>query len=151
MDAKLEKVQAELSTAYAHFFEVATELEPAKRNQPGVYGDWSPNDVISHLVGWDRSVQEFIADPDGFDPPYDVDAFNAKSVSERQHLSWDESINELQINFRGLQKAISTVTSDMKIYNRVSGWLKGRREDYDVHASQLRDWTQQNGDSSTQT
>jgi hypothetical protein len=150
MDAELEKLQTELSTVYARFFQVATALEPAKHNQPGVCGDWSPKEVVAHLTGWDKSVQEFIADPDGFDPPYDVDTFNAKSVSERQHLSWDESIDELQAGFRGLQKVVSTVTADMRIYNRISEWLKLRREDYDLHAGQLQDWIQRNGDSSTQ-
>ena len=147
--SSLEKLQAEFSTAYAHFFQVATALEPARRNQPGVCGDWSPKEIISHLTGWDKSMQAFVLDPDVFDPPDDIDAFNAKSVSERQHLSWDESIAELQAGFRGLQEAISTVTSDMRIYTRVSGWLKGRREDYDFHAGQLRAWIQQNGESST--
>jgi len=148
MDIELEGLQTRLSVAYTNFFRVIKQLEPNKRSQPGVSGDWSPKDVISHLIGWDKSLQEFIADPDGFipGPLYDTNTFNAKSVSERQHQSWEETIDELQSSYINLQKAITTVTAEMKIYGRVSEWLKGRREDYKFHTSQMEEWIEQNGE-----
>lgn len=148
MDTGLAELQTELSKAYTNFFRVVTQLEPDKRNQSGVSGHWSPKDVISHLIGWDKSLQAFIVDPDGFnpDPLYDTNTFNAKSVSKRQHQSWEETIAELQSSYMDLQKAITTVTAEMKIYDRVSGWLKGRREDYQFHTSQMEEWIEQNGE-----
>ena len=146
MDRDLDEVRTEFSLAYTNFFRVIQQLEPDKRCQSGVSGHWSPKDVISHLIGWDKSLQEFIADPDRFnpDPLYDTNTFNAKSVSERQHQSWEETIHELQRSYMELQKAITTVTAEMKIYDRVSEWLKGRREDYEFHTSQMEEWIMQN-------
>lgn len=145
MDTDLERLQTEFSIAYTNFFQVIKQLEPGKRSQPGVSGHWSPKDVISHLIGWDKSLQAFIADPDGFnpDPLYDINMFNAKSVSERQHQSWEETIDELQSSYTDLQKGITTVTAEMQIYDRVSAWLKGRREDYEFHTSQMKKWIEQ--------
>ena len=150
MDIELKGLQTEFSIAYTNFFRVIQQLEPDKGSQSGVSGDWSPKDVISHLIGWDKSLQEFIADPDEFnpDPLYDINTFNAKSVSERQHQSWEETIDELQSSYIDLEKAITTVTVEMKIYDRVSGWLKGRREDYEFHASQMEEWIEQDGEGS---
>ena len=150
MNTELENLQTKFSTAYAHFLQIATALEPDKRNRPGACGEWSPKDVISHLSGWDKLMQAFITDLDLFDPPDDIDTFNAKSVLERQNLSWEESITESHSGFYGLQEAITAVTPDMQIYNRVCGWLNGRKEDYDFHAAQLGAWDQQNGESSAQ-
>ena len=78
MDIELEGLQTELSTAYTNFFRIIKQLEPDKHSQCGVSGDWSPKDVISHLIGWDKSLQEFIADPDRFnpDPLYDTNTFD---------------------------------------------------------------------------
>ncbi|MCG8351978.1 MAG: ClbS/DfsB family four-helix bundle protein [Chloroflexales bacterium] len=147
MDIDLTKLEAELSKAYADFIRVTTQLGPGKFYQPGVSGDWSPKDVVSHLIGWDTALQEFITDPDGFNPNplYDVDMFNAKSVSERQHQSWEETVDELQSSYKDLQKAISGVAREMKIYDRVKGWMKGRKADYELHTMQIEEWIAQNG------
>jgi len=148
MDIDLAELQTELSITYTNFFRVINQLEPDKRSQAGVSGHWSPKDVISHLIGWDKSLQAFIVDPDEFNPAplYDTNTFNAKSVSARQHQSWEETIAELQSSYRDLEKAITTVTAEMKIYDRVSGWLKGRREDYQFHTNQMEEWIEQNGE-----
>ena len=146
MDADLEALQTELSIAYINFFRVIKQLEPEKQGQAGVSGAWSAKDVISHLIGWDKALQAFIADPDRFnpDPLYNIDTFNAKSVSKRQRQSWETTIDELQNSFTGLEKALTTVTAEMKIYDRVRGWVKGRGEDYEFHTSQLEEWLEQN-------
>jgi hypothetical protein len=148
MDTDLKGLQMELSMAYTNLLRVIKQLEPDKRSQAGVCGHWSSKDVISHLIGWDKSLQEFIVDPDEFNPEplYDTNAFNAKSVSERQHQSWEEMIDEWQSSFIDLEKAITTITAEMKIYNRVSEWLKGRTEDYEFHTRQMEEWIEQNGE-----
>jgi hypothetical protein len=140
----------EYSSAYDNFFKVMIQLEPHKRSQSGLSGDWSPKDVISHLIGWDQAVQAYIADPGGFDPDplYEVDTFNAKSVADRQNQSWEETLDELQSSSENLQKAIRTVTTEMKIYYRLSEWLKGRGKDYKFHTRQLEGWIMQDKEES---
>ena len=147
MDTELARLQAELSTAHTNFLQAIKQLDPDSRERSGVSGFWSAKDVIFHLIGWDKSMQEYIADPDGFDPDplYDTDSFNAKSVAKRQHQSWKEAVDELQSSYKALQKAITTVTVDLQIYDRVCGWLKGRIKDYELHAIQIEAWMKQNG------
>lgn len=139
MITKLNELKEKLEFSHTNFVQVANQLDPKKHNQAGVCGEWSPRDVVSHLVGWDKSLKEFILDIDNFDPPYDVHRFNSLSVESRKHMSWNEVMNELNTNFSDLGRAIATVEPQMKIYNRVTSWLSGRIEDYELHKSQLED------------
>ncbi len=141
MDIELKRLQTELSIAYTKFCRVVEQLEPSKQLQSGVSGDWSPKDVLAHLIGWDQALYQFIIDPEGFnpDPLYDIDKFNAKSVSERHHQSWDEVLSALKGNYLALESKITTVTADMQIYDRVVGWVQGRTKDYEFHRKQLED------------
>ena len=140
MDKNINQLLTKLTSAYTNFIQAAHQLDPNKRYQSGVCGEWSPKDVISHLVGWDKSLKALIVSPDDFEPPYDVHHFNARSVASRKHLNWEEVLDELETNFQDLKQALATVDSDMKIYRRVIEWLPGRKEDYELHTSQLEAW-----------
>ena len=140
MDANLNESQGKLNIAYANFIQAANQLDPNKRYQAGVCGEWSPKDVVSHLIGWDKSLKTFMVDTENFDPPHDVNNFNMLSVKSRNHLSWGEVMNELETNFSDLTQAIATLEPQMKIYKRVNSWLLGRIEDYELHTGQLEDW-----------
>ena len=136
----LKERLADCVQAQAEFVQVSVQLDPEKREQPGVCGDWSPKDVVAHLVGWDQAFLEFINDPDNFIPPDDIDLFNERSVQVRKQLSWSVVMQEMEINFRQLQQAVASVNADMKIYDWTMRWLGGRTEDYDLHRSQFEVW-----------
>jgi len=129
-----------LSGAYTKFCQAANQLTPQQHNQPGVCGDWSPKEVVAHLVGWDELFHDFIVDPDEFDPPIDVNQFNTHSVATLQELPWAGVMRELEVSFRGLEQALSTVQPDMKMYPRVMMWMQGRIEDYELHTGQIAAW-----------
>jgi len=149
MKKPLKHHPSDLAAAYTRFCHIADQLPPAKRQQAGVCGAWSPKDVVAHLIGWDQSLQAYITDPDQFIPPDDVHAFNAQSVSARQHLSWAETIAALQAQHQALQQALTTVTPQMKIYNRVQQWRQGRIADYTLHTAQLAQWLEPDGNTQT--
>ena len=140
MDTHLEELHTKLSVAYVDFLQTAKQLDATKRDQPGVCGEWTPKDVVAHLIGWDASLCSFITDPEGFDPPHDVHAFNTQSVAKRQSLAWEVVMDELEQNFADLQRAIATITPEMKPYERVCSWIQGRTEDYKLHMQQLKEW-----------
>ena len=140
MDAELSVLWRELDAAHATFIQAADRLDPAARRQVGVCGEWSPKEVAAHLVGWDASLKQFIADTERFEPPNDVHGFNRQSVAARKGLSWSAVIDELGQNFRELGQAIATVEPEMRIYERVHGWMAGRIEDYRLHTGQLESW-----------
>ncbi|MCB9077610.1 MAG: maleylpyruvate isomerase N-terminal domain-containing protein [Anaerolineaceae bacterium] len=140
MDENINRLFTELTAAYANFIQVANQLDGNKRYQAGVCGEWSPKDVISHLVGWDQSLKALIVAPDEFEPPYEVDNFNARSVASRKDLDWAAVIDEMETNFEELRQALALVKPEMPIYRRVISWLPGRREDYELHTRQLEAW-----------
>jgi hypothetical protein len=137
---KLSERLSNLTRAQADFVRIGNQIDPQKRDQPGVCGQWSPKDLAAHLVGWDKSLLEFITDMDSFTPPDDIDRFNDQSVQMRKHLSWPDVMQEMEVNFRQLQQAVVTVNPEMKIYDRVISWLAGRTEDYIIHRGQLAAW-----------
>ena len=147
MERELDGLHTEFSLAYTTLFCLIHQLAPEHREQVGVNGEWSPHEMIAHLIGWDRALSAFIADPKGFDPAplYDRQAFNATSVSARRHQSWDDTIDEWQDSYRTLQQALTTVTTDMPIYARVCWWLRGRQGEYTFHTRQLEAWMAQQG------
>ena len=142
MNINLCRLTHELSLTYLRFIQLAEILPPEKHNHAGICGHWSPKDVISHLIGWDKSLCDFIKNPDAFDPEplHDVHAFNAKSVSDRHALTWELTMDELKLTFSELREALEIITPEIKIYERVQSWVSGRVDDYRLHSTQLEDW-----------
>ena len=142
MSTEVDILLSNLTAAYTCFVQVSGQLEPSKREQAGVCGDWSPRQVIAHLAGWDRALYAFIHDPANFVPPGDIDIFNANSVAERDHLSWEKTLSGLQRGMEELRAVTSNVKPELRIYPRVHAWLQSRTTDYEVHARQLQAWVE---------
>jgi hypothetical protein len=134
-----------LGDAYTAFVKVASELDAALHNKAGVCGEWSPREVVTHLVGWDAKAVEGLEQFANGHGEYfvfpDIDEFNAQSVDTRQHLSWETALTELETAQQELQAMITLVQH--KGLNAESGfgqWLIGRKEDYELHTRQLQAW-----------
>lgn len=140
MDSSLTALNERLNTTFARFVQVAKQLDPALHYQIGSGGEWTPKDVVAHLIGWDKALLTFIMDPEKFVPPNDIDEFNAHSVNTREKDKWPQVMVELEATFLNLSQAIMTVTPQMRIYARVKSWLLGRIEDYELHTSQIQYW-----------
>ncbi len=142
MPQRLEDRQLEFSVAFSAFCEILDQIDDKKYDQPGVCGAWSPREVVFHLLGWDRAMEAFIANPECFDhvPLLDFDSFNAQSISDRQHQLWEETLDEMQCGHARLQESIATVSAESKIFERLCEWLMGRKADYEHHTVQLSRW-----------
>lgn len=137
----------DLNTAHQDFMQVATQLPSTLREEKGVCGDeWSPKDVVAHLIGWDQAAVYFlglfsIGLGDTFNPAIDGDKFNANSVHMRESLSWDEVIVELSTTYDDLQHIITILaTHHLKSDGGYGHALIGRKDDYLFHTQQLRVW-----------
>lgn len=145
MSASWTELAENLDQAYTAFIEVASQLDADLHNEAGVCGEWSPREVAAHLVGWDaeavRAFRLFAnGDGDKFIPPQ-VDEFNAQSVSSRQALTWNETLNELQTTQHDLQEMIQVVAAQgLNPAGGFGGWLVGRKDDYEYHTPQLQAW-----------
>lgn len=136
----------ELDVAHQHLMEIAAQLSPELRDKNGVCGEWSPRQVITHLIGWDREAVHFLmlfADGrgDSYDPDFDINDFNTQSVKSREHLSWNEVMADLGHTHVELQKIIVRLYfKDLPSDNGFGRALIGRIEDYQLHARQLAAW-----------
>jgi hypothetical protein len=131
-----------LADAYAQFSSACAALAPARVEQGGICGDWSARQVAAHLSGWNheaaRVSAQLLEDPDATMTNYDVDAFNAKSVTDRQGLSWAQTLDDLQAGFNEYKKIIAGVSEkDRATSAGFEEWLKIMTEEYQDHRTQL--------------
>jgi hypothetical protein len=124
-------------------------IPPGLIERTGVCGNWSPKDVVAHLVAWDKEaaqrIQVFLEGP-AEDIEYAIDEFNAKSVAERKHTSWDLLLADLYDAQNLLRSRFELVSrTHLKLDKRFWGWLRGRTNDYEEHTNQLVSWLGRNG------
>jgi len=95
--AELGRTRAELLAAIGGMGEAALDRK-------GVVGDWSVKNVLAHIAAWEAWVVEALparmttgATPQEFrQRAEDEDRFNAEEVAEREELTPDEQLMELE-------------------------------------------------------
>jgi hypothetical protein len=95
--AALERTRAELLAAIGG-------LEEAALDRTGVVGDWSIKNVLAHIAAWEAWVIQTlparmasgVTPPDFRQRAEDEDRFNAEEVAEREELTPDEQLMELE-------------------------------------------------------
>jgi hypothetical protein len=103
MDA-LNDAQAALGSTRAELLAAIGGLGEAALDRKGVIGDWSIKNVLAHIAAWEAWVVEVLPErmttgttPQGFrQRAEDEDRFNAEEVAEREELTPDEQLMELE-------------------------------------------------------
>jgi hypothetical protein len=101
--------------------------------------------VVAHATGWEleavarlRAIRADLALPD---VTYDADAFNAASVTARQHMGWEVALDDLRRAHAELDALLATLSPEEAAGDeRFAEWVTGRAEDFEHHAGQLRAW-----------
>lgn len=144
MPADWKKLLEELSNLQGEFIEVAQQIAKPKRNQPGVCGSWSPKQVAAHITGWEKEItRQFELFRDGLEEAieYDIDEFNKESVQKRDHLSWEETITELQqAHEQFSEKAMSISSRELANNTEYKEWVEVQINHYRHHINQLKKW-----------
>lgn len=100
--------------------------------------------MIAHISGWDKEViRQFDLFRDGLDKAikHDIEGFNKKSVQERGHLSWKETIAELQQAHKQFyQKAMSLSSKKLSKNEEYRDWVEVQIAHYIHHTQQLKRW-----------
>jgi len=99
----LSDALAELGRTRAELLAAIGGLEEAALDRNGVIGDWSIKNVLAHIAAWEAWVVEALparmatgATPHDFrQRAQDEDRFNAEEVAEREELTPDEQLMEL--------------------------------------------------------
>ncbi|MFQ6109997.1 MAG: ClbS/DfsB family four-helix bundle protein [Candidatus Aminicenantales bacterium] len=119
--------------------------------------DWSPRDVVAHLVGWNRYIIEGSNQIQrGELPFYDIDPgedyckVNARLVQEYSSTDREELLDNLQASAQELMQFLRTLDPDewgrdfgvrhkasvVTIRNTVDELI----EDYDIHRERIEEW-----------
>jgi uncharacterized damage-inducible protein DinB len=139
------RMQEKLRDASNDFMDVAQRLDPKLRKKENVCGQWSANEVVAHIAGWEREVircfRMFLLDPTQ-DDTYDVNSFNEHSVASRKHLSWDELIAELTAAQEELGEVNASLgPDDLTRENRFLEWTVVLVRHYQHHMNQIKELT----------
>jgi hypothetical protein len=100
----LNQVLAELSRTRADLLGALAGLDEAALDRKGVIGEWSIKNVLAHIAAWEDWVVQALpvrvatgATPADFrQRAEDEDRFNAEEVAEREELTPDEQLMELE-------------------------------------------------------
>lgn len=123
---------------------------------------WSPRDIVAHLIGWNRYIIEgskqikrkelpFYDN----DPGEDYSKVNAFLVRQYSSRDKQELLDELQASVHDLKKFLESLDPSewdrdygvrhkgaiLTIQNTVDELI----EDYDIHKEQIENWKNQNG------
>jgi hypothetical protein len=99
----LSDALAELGHTRAELLAAIGGLDEAALDRKGVIGEWSIKNVLAHIAAWEAWVVEALparmatgATPHDFrQRAQDEDRFNAEEVAEREELTPDEQLMEL--------------------------------------------------------
>lgn len=136
----------ELEDAHQRFVRVCEHLSPDLYEKSGACGEWSPRQVVAHIIGWDVEAVHYLArfasdNGESYNPNFDVDEFNARSVGKRVDSSWEACLAELSRAHAAIQQIVRLI--DAQGRDPSSGFargLAGRIADYKLHTDQLAVW-----------
>lgn len=125
-------------------FQAVLEGYPAEKTEEnGALGIWSPKQIVAHLSGWvvraTTRYQDFRAGDTENVYESDLDGFNAQSVADRAHLSWDDTVADLSQAVEAFFVEVKAVPA-LAIGDdpRYVEWLIGLDKEFRNHGVDLR-------------
>jgi hypothetical protein len=108
---------AELDREWAHIERICAGLSEADMLAPGVEGEWSVKDILSHLSAWEKYLLDRLGYVlSGQHPLYptmtswdDVHRFNAQVYADNK----DRPLTSVIIEFRSLYRGVMTVLESL--------------------------------------
>lgn len=158
-EARKVELLEDLECARAGVLDAIGSLPPAHRREPFL-GIWSSYELVAHLIGWDYTNIQAIADIQAGQLPQfyahrdrDWQTYNAHLVSEYSKDSWEELMAAVAESYRCLVAVLRALPAD-ELYRdrgiRFRGWkvLIGRLVEADIkdvttHAAQVRAFIEQ--------
>jgi hypothetical protein len=141
-----------IDSAWVAFQASYAGLSNSQLSEPGVVGDWSVKDVISHVTWWEeealRHLPPIIAGerPPRYSVTYGgIDAFNAMMAEQKRDLSVSDVLTQQDDTHRRLIAFVQRVPEDQ--FARETRFRRRLRLDtyghYPIHTRAIREWRQQ--------
>ena len=144
----IERILRRLETAWIGFKESYAGLPDARLLEPGVVGDWSVKDILTHVNTWEDEALNYLPVilQGGKPPRYasygGIDSFNARMTEQKRDLSLPQVRRMLDETHRRLVDLIRRTPEDQLV-----GDTRFRRRlrldtygHYPEHAQAIREW-----------
>ena len=148
-DEAKERLLARLESAWQDFTASYDGLAVAALETAGVTRAWSVRDIIAHVTSWEEEALKHLPHvlrgerPPRYSVTYGgIDAFNAKTMAERQSLSLDDVLRQQEDVHRRLVELVrSTPGAECRGDTRFRRRLKlDTYGHYPKHAAAIRRW-----------
>ena len=126
--------------------QLARAIPEAKQQHPGCCGNWSPQQLLAHIAGWDWEGQQVLRLKLAnmpIPPEENNDTFNAKAIAARQQLSWDEVVADVEAAHAALAGLCANVSQEHARQSRLFGQvLQAMIREYLYNGDQLAAWVE---------
>jgi hypothetical protein len=138
-----------LDQAWVAFKDSYAGLSEDEMMEPGVTGDWSVREIISHVTWWEEEALTHLplilegGKPARYSVTYGgIDAFNAQKTEQNQNFSLAEVVRHQEEIHRKLVDFLQTVPEDQ--LSQETRFRHRLRLDtyshYPLHAEAIRNW-----------
>ncbi len=151
---KKEKVFHRLEAAWLAFTGSYSGLSRGQLTVPGVSGEWSVKEIISHVSWWEEEAIKHIPmilegrRPQRYSVLYGgIDAFNSKMAEQKRSLSLARVLKDQEETHRRLIEYLHTVPENQ--FATETRFLRRLRLDtyghYAIHARAIEEWKKKSG------
>jgi hypothetical protein len=100
----MTRAEERLNSNHGRLVQAARAVPERLRNVPIPGWDWTPREMLAHVVAWQEEALRHLAEPDAPWPARsEVDAWNAAALRALRHLAWDAALARLEANHRELR------------------------------------------------
>jgi hypothetical protein len=93
-----------LNSNHGRLLHAARAVPESRRCEPLPETDWTPRDLLAHVVAWQEEAMRRFREPDVAGPePDEIDRWNAAAHERLRRLGWDDVLARLEANHRELK------------------------------------------------
>ncbi len=134
-------------------------LSEAQLTQPGILGEWSVKDILSHIIFWEqRMLNRFrtgqgLPVPEGMTVPQFIDYLNEQNYRATRDKPLAQVLDEFRDSHRQVLEFLATLTDDDLNDPERYEWWRGEPvwhyirgdtyEHYREHSEPIRAWHEQ--------
>ena len=132
-----QELVSQMQESYQSFLEACESLSQSQATTSGACGEWSAKAVVDHLTGWQVEslpILQNLLETDDQDFDLEIDAFNRRSVRDREDLTWEDSLMAFKLSFESFEKGLDDITvSRFRTNAGFKSWLKAMTHEYKFH------------------
>ncbi len=103
----MTRTEERLNSNHGRLMHVARAMPERLRGVPVPGWDWTPRDMLAHVLAWQQEALRHLVDPEAPWPAREeVDAWNAASLRLLRDVGWDEVVARLQANHLELRSLL---------------------------------------------